>query len=110
MTSSAMTKRRIVRIILEHLDRRDAGCHTAASRPSWLPGGRVVGEIGDWAAGGFEGYRGRLFGVAYRMLGSRADAEDIVQDAYVRWHQTNRESVRNAEAWLVATTTRLAID
>jgi RNA polymerase sigma-70 factor, ECF subfamily len=58
----------------------------------------------------FEASRGRLFGLAYRMLGSRADAEDIVQEAFVRWHQTDQQAVRNAEAWLVATTTRLAID
>ena len=58
----------------------------------------------------FESNRGRLFGIAYRMLGSRADAEDLVQDAYVRWHQSDRESIRNAEAWLVTITTRLAID
>ena len=44
------------------------------------------------------------------MLGSRADAEDIVQEAYVRWHQTEADTVRNAEAWLVTTATRLAID
>lgn len=58
----------------------------------------------------FEPNRGRLFGIAYRMLGSRADAEDLVQEAYVRWHQIDRDSIRNAEAWLVTTTTRLAID
>jgi RNA polymerase sigma-70 factor, ECF subfamily len=58
----------------------------------------------------FEQSRGRLFGLAYRMLGSRAEAEDVVQDAYIRWHQSDREVVRNAEAWLVTTTTRLAID
>jgi RNA polymerase sigma-70 factor (ECF subfamily) len=58
----------------------------------------------------FEVHRGRLFGLAYRMLGSRAEAEDVVQDAYVRWHQTDQASVRNPEAWLVTTTTRLAID
>lgn len=69
-----------------------------------------MGETVDSGASGFEANRGRLFGVAYRMLGSRADAEDVVQDAYVRWHQTDRASVRNTEAWLVATTTRLAID
>ena len=62
------------------------------------------------AAAGFEPTRARLFGLAYRMLGSRAEAEDVVQDAYVRWHQTDREAIRNAEAWLVTTATRLAID
>ena len=34
----------------------------------------------------FEAHRGRLWGVAYRMLGSRADADDMVQEAYLRWH------------------------
>jgi RNA polymerase sigma-70 factor (ECF subfamily) len=58
----------------------------------------------------FERLRGRLFGLAYRMLGSRAEAEDVVQDAYVRWHQADRDAVENAEAWLVTTATRLAID
>lgn len=58
----------------------------------------------------FESHRRRLFGLAYRMLGSRGDAEDIVQEAYLRWHRVDFASVANAEAWLVATTTRLAID
>jgi RNA polymerase sigma-70 factor, ECF subfamily len=62
------------------------------------------------STGAFEQSRGRLFALAYRMLGSRAEAEDVVQDAYVRWHQSDRDVVRNAEAWLVTTTTRLAID
>jgi RNA polymerase sigma-70 factor (ECF subfamily) len=44
------------------------------------------------------------------MLGSRADAEDIVQEAYVRWHQIGHDSIESPEAWLVTTTTRLAID
>ena len=62
------------------------------------------------SAAAFESVRPRLFGLAYRMLGSRAEAEDIVQEAYVRWHQTDADTVRNAEAWLVTTATRLAID
>ncbi|HEX7127345.1 MAG TPA: sigma factor [Thermodesulfobacteriota bacterium] len=59
---------------------------------------------------GFEAYRDRLLGAAYRMLGSRAEAEDVVQEAYLRWHQADREAIRNPEAWLVTAVTRLAID
>lgn len=58
----------------------------------------------------FEAVRGRLFGLAYRMLGSRTDAEDVVQEAYIRWHEAGRGSAENPEAWLVTTTSRLAID
>jgi RNA polymerase sigma-70 factor, ECF subfamily len=58
----------------------------------------------------FDVHRGRLFGLAYRMLGSRAEAEDVVQDAYIRWHQADQAAIRNPEAWLVTTATRLAID
>ena len=58
----------------------------------------------------FEAHRGRLWGVAYRMLGSRADADDMVQEAYLRWHGTQTAEVRTPEAWLVTTTTRLCID
>jgi RNA polymerase sigma-70 factor (ECF subfamily) len=58
----------------------------------------------------FEPHRGRLYGIAYRMLGSRADAEDIVQEAYLRWHRAPTDEIRSAEAWLVTTTTRLCID
>jgi RNA polymerase sigma factor (sigma-70 family) len=62
------------------------------------------------ADGTFEALRGRLFGLAYRMLGSRAEAEDIVQEAYLRWHETDRRQIENPEAWLVTAATRLAID
>jgi RNA polymerase sigma factor (sigma-70 family) len=56
------------------------------------------------------GVRPRLFGIAYRMLGSAAEAEDIVQDVWVRWQTTNRSVVRDATAFLVTATTRLAIN
>jgi RNA polymerase sigma-70 factor (ECF subfamily) len=52
----------------------------------------------------------RMLGTAYRMLGSLAEAEDVVQDVWTRWHDADTENVDNAEAWLVATTTRRAID
>jgi RNA polymerase sigma-70 factor (ECF subfamily) len=59
----------------------------------------------------FEQHRGRLWGVAYRMLGSRADADDMVQEAYLRWHgAAANDEVRAPQAWLVTTTTRLCID
>src|SRR5215831_2817962 len=58
----------------------------------------------------FQALRGRLFSLAYRMLGSRADAEDIVQDTYLRWHGVAQDKIANSEAWLVTTATRLAID
>jgi RNA polymerase sigma-70 factor (ECF subfamily) len=44
------------------------------------------------------------------MLGSRADAEDLVQETYVRWHEVDQDTIENPEAWLVATTSRMAID
>ncbi len=58
----------------------------------------------------FQALRPRLFSIAYRMLGVRADAEDVVQDAWLRWHQSDVAAVQSAEAWLVTTVTRLAID
>ncbi|MGI5149767.1 RNA polymerase sigma-70 factor [Plantactinospora sp. CA-294935] len=58
----------------------------------------------------FEAIRGRLFGIAYRMLGTVGDAEDVVQDAWLRWQRTDRRNVRNPAAFLTTTTTRLAIN
>jgi RNA polymerase sigma-70 factor (ECF subfamily) len=58
----------------------------------------------------FARHRDRLFGLAYRMTGSVADAEDAVQEAWLRWRRTERTSVRNPEAWLVSVVTRLTID
>src|SRR3954466_9541450 len=58
----------------------------------------------------FESVRPRLFGLAYRMLGSAADAEDIVQSAWLRWQTTDRTAVVDAPAFLTTMTTRLAIN
>jgi RNA polymerase sigma-70 factor (ECF subfamily) len=58
----------------------------------------------------FSALRPRLFSIAYRMLGIRADAEDVVQDAWLRWDGTRQDGLQSAEAWLVTVVTRLAID
>jgi RNA polymerase sigma-70 factor, ECF subfamily len=58
----------------------------------------------------FAAARGRLFGIAYRMLGSASDAEDVVQEAWIRWQQADRAEVRDPTAFLVTVTTRLAIN
>ena len=58
----------------------------------------------------FETHRGRLHGIAYRMLGSRAEADDIVQEAWLRWDRAATDEIRSPEAWLVTATTRLCID
>ncbi|WP_237318531.1 RNA polymerase sigma-70 factor [Streptomyces sp. JJ36] len=58
----------------------------------------------------FEEHRPLLQGVAYRMLGRVADAEDVVQEAWLRWSAADHAAVREPRAYLVRTTTRLAID
>jgi len=58
----------------------------------------------------FSALRPRLFSIAYRMLGIRADAEDVVQDAWLRYHGADKAPIVSLEAWLVTVTTRLAID
>ncbi|MEU6018573.1 RNA polymerase sigma-70 factor [Streptomyces sp. NPDC047515] len=65
---------------------------------------------GDTATDVFEGHRPVLTGVAYRMLGGIADAEDVVQEAWLRWSSASREDVREPRAFLVRVVTRLAID
>jgi RNA polymerase sigma-70 factor (ECF subfamily) len=73
----------------------------------------VPAEIVERSEGGsgiFEAQRERLWRIAYGMLSSPEDAEDIVQEAYLRWHGVDRERVRQPAAWLVTTTTRLCID
>src|SRR5687768_14937517 len=64
----------------------------------------------DAATAEFGRLRPRLLGIAYRMLGRWAEAEDIVQDAWLRWQTCDRSQVANPTAFLVTTTTRLAIN
>jgi RNA polymerase sigma-70 factor (TIGR02957 family) len=71
--------------------------------------GAETGEHDDGLSA-FIGVRPRLFGIAYRMLGSVAEAEDIVQDVWMRWQSTNRTTVENPPAYLATTTTRLCIN
>jgi RNA polymerase sigma-70 factor, ECF subfamily len=61
-------------------------------------------------AASFEPYRRRLLGLAYRMLGSMADAEDAVQETYLRWHGADRDKVLDPRAFLMTTTTRICLD
>ncbi len=77
--------------------------------PSSLRFDTEMGEHDDGLSA-FTPVRSRLFGIAYRMLGSAAEAEDIVQDVWVRWQSTNRSVVQNPPAFLVKTTTRLCIN
>jgi RNA polymerase sigma-70 factor, ECF subfamily len=62
------------------------------------------------AAATFDPLRLRLIRVAYRMLGSVADAEDVVQEAFLRWFDTDRDAVREPEAYLRRVVTRLCLD
>jgi RNA polymerase sigma-70 factor (ECF subfamily) len=58
----------------------------------------------------FLAVRPRLFGIAYRILGDTAEADDVVQDTWIRWHRAERGKVRDATGFLVTVTTRLAIN
>jgi RNA polymerase sigma-70 factor (ECF subfamily) len=73
-------------------------------------------DVSDAAAGGvdavevFERERPRLVGLAYRLLGSLADAEDVVQDAWIRWNRVDHSSIERPAAWLTTTVSRLGLD
>ena len=62
------------------------------------------------AADIFESHRSRLFGVAYRMMRTRADAEDVLQDTYLRWHETTKNDIQSPIGFLITVTTRLCLD
>lgn len=58
----------------------------------------------------FEQHRGLMSSIAYRMLGTVSDADDVLQEAYLRWQRTDQNSVTSAKSFLSATVTRLCID
>lgn len=58
----------------------------------------------------YQRLRPKLLGLAYRLLGSRVDAEDLLQDAWFKWSEADPATIRDAEAWLVTVVTRLGID
>ncbi|MEV4087893.1 sigma factor, partial [Nonomuraea fuscirosea] len=58
----------------------------------------------------FEAGRDRLASLAYRLLGSAADAEDVVQDAFLHWQAADRQRIRVPEAWLTKVVTNLCLD
>src|SRR5919198_1663180 len=67
-------------------------------------------ESSDAAATIFEEQRSYLFSVAYRLLGSVSDAEDAVQDAFIRWQRDPRESIESPRAYLATIVVRLCLD
>jgi len=71
---------------------------------------RAVPVVAPVDAASFEAVRPRLFGIAYRTLESAADADDVVQDTWIRWQRTDRRKVRDAAAFLATTAKRLALN
>lgn len=71
---------------------------------------RVVATMDDAHSIVFESQRARLRGLAYRMLGSAADAEDVVQDAWLRWHELRATAIDHAGAYLTRVVTHLCLD
>lgn len=74
-----------------------------------MPGTAIYENLDD-AAAVFAGVRRRLFGIAYRMLGTSSEAEDIVQDVWLRWQTYDRGTVNDPAAFLATATTRMSIN
>lgn len=90
----------------------NAGCqghrryaHRVTAKPEPTPS-----AASEDAVGTFEAQRSHLTAIAYRMLGQLVDAEDVVQEAWLRWSGVDREAVRDPRAFLVTVTSRLALD
>jgi RNA polymerase sigma-70 factor, ECF subfamily len=88
---------------------RRVSSQSASSVNASRPGESKTSTCDDGLAA-FLSLRPRLFGIAYRMLGNAAEAEDVVQDVWLRWQTADRSVVRDAAAFLATTATRLAIN
>src|SRR5262249_47323630 len=89
-------------------DRRRCPGQWASRRP---PGGTSTpGHNRDVSQDPFEAARPRIRGLAYRMLGTFADADDVAQDTWLRWQAAGGARIANPEAWLVTVATRLCLD
>jgi RNA polymerase sigma factor (sigma-70 family) len=109
---------------IDHVQRADESCTPDGEVDAWST--FDTPEVNPLSLGGesrvrarvrrndaddiFASHSARLFGVAYRMLGSRADAEDLLQDVYLRWHQSATHDIQSPVAFLVKITTRLCLD
>ena len=82
------------------------------SMPIGIGAGAAVAFVGGPAdaTADFEGVRSRLFGIAYRVVGRAADAEDVIQDVWVRWQGVDRARVRDRVAFLATVTKRAALN
>jgi RNA polymerase sigma-70 factor (ECF subfamily) len=74
------------------------------------PSRSALAAVSEADAASFQAVRPRLRGIAYRVLGSWTDADDVVQDTWMRWHRTDRRAVRDPAAFLATVATRLAIN
>ena len=83
---------------------------SADAAPGAARDGEGKADTFDDGLSAFISVRPRLFGIAYRIVRSAAEAEDVVQDVWIRWQTADRSVVRDAPAFLATTTTRLAIN
>jgi RNA polymerase sigma-70 factor, ECF subfamily len=81
-----------------------------SSVPDRGPSARDHGALLEADIHAFHAVRQRLFGIAYRILGSADDADDVVQEAWIRWQETDRRAVRDVRAFLATATSRLALN
>jgi RNA polymerase sigma-70 factor (ECF subfamily) len=70
----------------------------------------AIRELQDSSGDTVVALRPRLLGLAYRMLGDYDEAEDVVQETYLRWQSADQDAIRSVEAWMVTVATRIAVD